>query len=145
MDKHDLVYLRRRFNPEDLLTFIELRTFTRRWRLLDLDSDDLLALQVAIMCNPSGPPLIPATGGLRKLRFAPQHWNTGKRGALRVCYSFFEEHKIVLLSIVYPKNEKDTLTQTEKHKIKKLLEAIGREFDGRSSGFHPGGGNDEGL
>jgi hypothetical protein len=131
MDRGSLVYPKHSFDPEDLLTFVELRPFTRRWSSLDLDTDDLLALQIAIMCDPSGPPIIPGTGGLRKLRFAPPHWNTGKRGALRVCFAFFEEHKKVLLAIVYGKNEKDSLTQAEKQQIKKLLAAVEKEFDGR--------------
>ena len=129
MEKGTLYYPEHRFNPEDLLTFIELKPFTRRWERLELTTDDLLTLQIAIMCDPLKPPVIPGTGGLRKLRFAPVGWNTGKSGALRVCYAYFEEHKTVLLTILYAKNEKENLTQEEKNQINKLLSAIKAEFD----------------
>ena len=83
---------------------------------------DLLALQVAIMAAPKAAPVIPGTGGLRKLRFSPLGWKTGKRGAIRVCYVYFEEFWTVLLVVAYPKNRRDNLTQSEKREISKLIE-----------------------
>ncbi|MSR59592.1 MAG: addiction module toxin RelE [Planctomycetaceae bacterium] len=114
------------------MTFVELRSFSLRWDALKLDSDDLLRLQIAIMCDPCAAPVITGTGGLRKIRFAPPRWNVGKSGALRVCYVYFDEYKTVLLSIVYPKSEKDNLSQSEKSKIKAVIERIEKEFDRRS-------------
>lgn len=68
------------FDAENLLHFIELSQFSRRWEQLGLDDEeDLAALQVAIMSNPKVGAVIKDTGGLRKLRFAPPRWNTGKR------------------------------------------------------------------
>lgn len=109
--------------PEDLLTFIELRGFIDDWEGMKLDVElDLLALQVAIMAAPKAAPVIPGTGGLRKLRFSPPAWKTGKRDAIRVCYVYFEEFWTVLLVVAYPKSQKDNLTESEKRQINKLID-----------------------
>ncbi|MGW8257775.1 MAG: hypothetical protein ACWGMZ_09855 [Thermoguttaceae bacterium] len=85
-------------SPQDLLSFIELDEFINDWKKLGLNEDnDLFALQIAIMANPKGSPVIEGTGGLRKLRFATRRSGRGKRGSARVCYVFFEDHAIVLL------------------------------------------------
>ncbi len=115
-------------DPEDLLNFIETKAFTRKWKNLGLSDDVLFALQIAMMGNPKGYPVVPGTGGLRKLRFSPPEWRQGKRGALRVCYVYFEEHAIVLLVIVYTKREKDTLSAQEKRTIKQMIEQWEKEL-----------------
>jgi hypothetical protein len=117
-----------RVGPEDLLNFIETRVFTREWKNLGLNDDDLFALQIALMGNPKGSPVIAGTGGLRKLRFSPPEWQRGKRGALRVCYVYFEEYGIVLLVVVYAKGEKDSLSAGEKGVIKQMIEGQRREL-----------------
>jgi len=117
------------FDPEDLLRFIELKPFAAGWKELRLDDDDLLALQTAIMLNPRAHPVVTETGGLRKMRFAPPRWKRGKRGAVRVCYVFLQDYGTVLLVIVYPKGEKDTLTRDEKKQIRSLIQRIEREFE----------------
>ena len=109
--------------PEDLLTFIELPGFIADWESLGLDVEyDLLALQFAIMAGPKGGKVIPGTGGLRKLRFSPPRWRTGKRGALRVCYVYFEEFAVVVLVYAYSKSQQEDLTPAEKKAVRKLIE-----------------------
>lgn len=126
----ELSYPKHVFNPENLLHFIELRQFTEGWDDLGLDDeDDLTALQLMIMVGPKKHPVISGTGGLRKMRFAPDHWNAGKRGAARVCYVYFQEYGIVLLAIAYGKNEKDDLKAAEKKAIAKLIVEIEKELD----------------
>jgi hypothetical protein len=49
--------------------FIELPAFERH-RADYLDDGQFQALQLALMANPEAGDVIPATGGLRKLRFA---------------------------------------------------------------------------
>ncbi len=108
--------------PEDFLHFVEMKGFTDDWEDLGLnDEDDLWAIQVLIMCHPKGSPVIRGTGGLRKIRFAPERWNIGKRGAARVCYVYFPEHWTVLLVAVYGKDEKIDLTAEEKKNIKAYI------------------------
>ncbi len=112
--------------PEDWLRFIEMPGFTRGWKKLGLEDEDVNAIQMCIMVSPHGPPIVSGTGGLRKIRFAPGRWKSGKRGAARVCYAYFEEFSVVILVTIYPKTRKDDLTQEEKREIKRLLEGIGR-------------------
>lgn len=78
-----LSYPSHAFKPEDLLTFVELSVFTVIWQRLNLTDDDLFLVQLAIMCDPNGPPVIPGTDGLRKLRFVPKATPTGKRDGMR--------------------------------------------------------------
>jgi hypothetical protein len=126
-----LVYLKHQCNPEDLLSFIQMDGFSDDWKRLSLDDDDLLALQVMLMANPKGAPVISATGGLRKLRFAPSSWNKSKSETVRVCYAFFEEAKTVLLVVAYSKSDRDNLTAAEKRAIKNLLEWQKEQFNHR--------------
>ena len=112
-------------SPKDLLTFVELDEFTDDWSDLGLNVDeDLLALQVAIMADPTGPDVIQGTGGLRKLRFAPNEWNVGKRQGVRVCYVYFEEDALVLLVLAYGHKEKDNLSREEKQGIRRYIQQI---------------------
>lgn len=71
------------------------------------------------MSNPSKYPVIQDTGGLRKARFAFE--NQGKSGGVRICYVDFVVKEIVYLITVYPKNEKDNLSQAERNEIKKMI------------------------
>ncbi len=115
-----------------MLQFIEMPGFSNDWEELRLDSDDLLALQVAIMSGPTRAPVVQGTGGLRKIRFAPPRWNIGKSGAVRVCYVYFDEWGIVLLVIAYSKNEKDSLTANEKATVRDLIARQEAEFSRRT-------------
>ena len=99
--------------------------FIQDWGELGLnDDDDMWALELEIMSAPEKGRLIQGTGGLRKLRFAPPRWKSGKSGAARVCYVYFKEDGIVLLVMAYSKNRKDTLTAKEKAGIKACIEEI---------------------
>ncbi len=116
----------------DLLHFVETDEFGDDWRGLRLDvENDLWALQTLIMAAPEAAPLIKGTGGLRKLRFAPDRWKSGKSGAARICYAYFKEHGLVLLVMAYGKEQKDTLTPDEKAGIKKYLAIVQNYLDTR--------------
>lgn len=119
--------------PDELLHFVELDEFAQDWQRLGLDLEtDLWALQVLIMSNPKGAPVIEGTGGLRKVRFTSRRMQRGKSGAVRVCYAYFEEHWIVLLVMAYGKNQKDTLSAGEKAGIRAYLEATKKWLAARS-------------
>lgn len=50
--------------PEDLLHFVEEPGFEDDWKSLGLNvADDLTALQLMIMTNPKGSPVVKGTGG----------------------------------------------------------------------------------
>lgn len=123
------------FRPEDLLDFIELRPFTKRWAELELDDeDDLTALQLIIMARPKAGAVIKGTNGLRKLRFAPSRWQSGKSGAARVLYVHFEEYGIVLLCLAFRKNETDDISDAVKEYLNDRIEEIEEELHRRYGG-----------
>lgn len=125
-----LEYPKHLLDPTDTLTFVQAKPFSIVWDELGLSvADDLSALEVLIMASPKGPPVIQGTRGLRKIRFSPPDWNCGKRGALRVCYLFIEQHSVVVLLLAYPKSEKDGLTSIDKKRINSAIEAIEKDFD----------------
>ena len=126
--KYRLIYERHAFRPHDLLTFVELRSFTKAWDDMGLTDDDLNTLQIGIMAMPKAAPVVAGTGGLRKIRFAPVGWSKGKSGALRACYVHFEDHGIVLLVLVYRKNERDDLSASEKRSIRRLIQEAEKEL-----------------
>jgi hypothetical protein len=127
-ERYKLVYPKHVFRPEELLRFVELRPFTEGWKDLRLNDDDLMALQLLIMLNPKGSPVVKGTGGLRKTRFAPARWETGKSGAARIGYAYLQQHGTVLLVIAYSKGEQDNLTPDERKSIRLLLQQVEREF-----------------
>lgn len=121
------------FRPEDIVDFIELAPFTRRWAKLGLDDeDDLLQLQLSIMDDPKAAPVIRGTSGLRKLRFAPTRWKVGKSGAVRVLYTHFEEFGVVLLCLVYGKNEAGNISDAVKLQLNKQIAEAERELQRRA-------------
>ena len=116
-----------RLEPADLLHFVELRAFTEAWdQHLALGDDELTALQILIMMQPKGAPVVPGTGGLRKMRFAAESKARGKRGGIRVCYVYFEQCGILLLVTAYAKNCKDDLSPSEKQHICNVIRDIER-------------------
>lgn len=123
-ESQTVIYPKHHFNdPKDLLVFLEMLGFSEEWERLGLDDErDLTALQIAIMLNPLGHPVIPGTGGLRKLRFSPPGRNQGKRGSFRVCYAYFEDLGIVILVVVYSKSEIDDLSERAKRIIRAELD-----------------------
>lgn len=96
---------------------------------MGLDDDDLRTLQVMIMVDPIGSPVVQGTGGLRKLRFAPKRWNTGKRGAARICYVYYEEYGIVLLVLAYSKNQSDDLSPDQRKTIKDVINLVQQHLE----------------
>lgn len=129
-----LSYPEHRWKPEDLLDFIELPVFTRRWEQLGLDDEqDLEALQLFIMLNPKGARPIPGTKAIRKMRFAPLRWKIGKSGAARVLYVYFEEFGMVLLCLAYGKTEVENISPAVKQYLNKLVDEQERELRRRKS------------
>jgi hypothetical protein len=119
--------------PRDLLDFIELPVFTRRWNALGLnDEEDLTTLQLVLMANPASGRLIQGTRSIRKLRYTPPRWRVGKRGATRVLYVYLEEFGIVVLCLIYAKGEVDDLSPAVKKQVNQLVERVERELKRRA-------------
>lgn len=88
--------------------------------------DDLRALEHLIGENPELGSLIAGSGGLRKIRFAPPSWNTGKSGATRVCYAWYTRSKHIYTVAAYPKNETENLSAAQRSEAQRLLDAIAK-------------------
>ncbi len=100
-------------------TFVQTREFSKNWDKLGFDDDDLRKLELMIMYDPRGFPVIRGTGGLRKLRFSFE--GKGKSGSVRVCYVNFVIEETIYLITVYPKGMKDNLTREECNDIRKKI------------------------
>lgn len=105
---------------EDWKRWIIPNAVWNKWKSLGLDDDDLNALQICVMMNPKGSPVIPGTGGLRKVRFARR--GQGKRGGFRIGYVYFEEYGTIALLAVYAKNDDADIPMGQRATIKKGIE-----------------------
>ena len=103
-------------------TFIEVPLFTKRWKEIGLNDDDLRALQIMLLKDPSSGPIIEGTGGIRKVRFPLE--NKGKSRSVRVCYTDFEEYEVTYLITAFAKKEQENLTDDEKKVLKKMVKAL---------------------
>lgn len=103
-------------------TFKEMESFTRKWRELGLDDDDLKTLQELLLKDPKIGDVIPGASGIRKIRIPLD--NIGKRGGCRVIYIDIEVKESIYLLDVYAKNEKTDLTEKEKKLLRKLVERL---------------------
>lgn len=113
----------------NLLHFIEFPEFTADCKSFGLSDDDLLKLQVQIMKTGMNAPVIPGTGGIRKLRFVPNNWDQGKRSALRICFALFPRFHTAILIYMYAKNVQENLSPRAKDALKKIMLTSEKELD----------------
>ena len=90
-----------------LITFIETRLFTRKVGDY-LSVEEYRALQWELATRPDIGDIIPASGGVRKVRWAGK--GRGKRGGLRIIYYWRTTHGQILLLTLYAKNETADIT-----------------------------------
>jgi len=104
-----------------VFSFIETRLFTRL--VLDLLSeDDYARLQEALMRDPGSGPVIPGTGGVRKLRWAAP--GRGKRGGYRIIYYVRRSHGVIWLLTMYPKNVAENIPAHVLRQIAREVEDV---------------------
>jgi hypothetical protein len=96
------------------LTFAYLGFFVSRWEALGLTDEDLQALERELLRRPDAGKVIPGSGGLRKLRFAPPRSGRGKSGGVRVIYAHFPDYACVWAFTVYGKNVQEDLDEKDK-------------------------------
>ena len=104
-----------------LVTVIETRTFRREAQRLLSDSD-ILELIVYLSERPGSGVLIKGTGGIRKLRWA--RGGRGKSAGVRVIYYFHNSENPLYLLSVFGKNEKSSLTQSERNQLAHLVKEL---------------------
>jgi mRNA-degrading endonuclease RelE of RelBE toxin-antitoxin system len=102
-----------------MFSFIETRLFTKL--VLDyLTDEDYAALQEALMVDPDAGPVIPGSGGVRKLRWAAP--GRGKRGGYRIIYSVRRAHGVIWMLTMYPKNVAEHIPAHVLRQIRKEVE-----------------------
>jgi hypothetical protein len=108
-----------------VVTFVETSVFTRRIAGI-LDDDSFADFQTELARNPEKGPVLEGTGGLRKARWKLP--GKGKSGGIRIIYLHLKLRGRIYLVFVFAKNESDNLTASQKAELKKLVEAIKKEF-----------------
>ncbi len=112
-----------------MITIVELNSFR-------LDADDIFSeaerngLIDFISANPHFGDVIPATGGVRKIRWGAG--GKGKRGGARVIYYFRDLNFPVFLLAAYKKGEKMNLTMSEREQMRKLVDRLVGEYRART-------------
>ncbi len=100
------------------MRFIETPIFTRAVEEL-LDDEEYRSLQVALLLRPESGPLIPRTGGLRKLRWSLK--GRGKRGGCRVIYYWDEPSETFYMLYTYRKSDQEDLTHQQLRVLSRLV------------------------
>ena len=124
MKKHFTVMHPASMKPEDWLRFVDLPPFENQFPKLGLSDAHHRVLEIAIMASPKGNPVVPGSGGLRKIRFTTRDSNQGKSGAFRVYYAYLEEFGTVLLIAILSKSERADLDRSQLIVIAQYLNQI---------------------
>jgi hypothetical protein len=102
-----------------MFSFIETRLFTKL--VVDyLSDEEHAALQMALMRDPEAGPVIPGSGGVRKLRWAAP--GRGKRGGYRVIYYVRYVNGVIWMLTMYPKNVAENISSHVLRQIKKEVD-----------------------
>ena len=109
-----------------MITFIETKLFSK---LVEnyLSDDSYRRLQVALASDPESGPLIPGSGGLRKIRWGVA--GRGKRGGLRIIYYVRGTQNEIWLLTLYPQNVAENIPP---HVLRQIKQEIDDEKDNRS-------------
>jgi len=102
--------------------FVETPVFTGLVRK-SLDDDEYRDLQLTLLLRPEQGPLIPGSGGLRKIRWGKE--GRGKRGGLRVIYYWDKRSSRCFMLFLYGKNEQGDLTPSQ---VRTLARLVREEF-----------------
>lgn len=100
------------------MELIETSVFTRQVQAT-LTDEEYRALQIELIARPEAGPIIPGSGGLRKLRWSMS--GRGKRGGVRVIYYLQTAAGKIFLLFMYPKNVRSDLSPTELRTLRKLV------------------------
>jgi hypothetical protein len=98
--------------------FVETPVFTSSVTR-ELDDESYRQLQLALMLRPEQGPVIPHSGGLRKVRWARA--GVGKRGGFRVIYYWAPKEAAFYMLFVYAKNDQGDLTPAQAKTLGRLV------------------------
>jgi len=115
------------------IAFVELTSFSNAREAHFGGDENFRRLQIWLTINPSIAPVIPGTGGLRKVRWANTSRGIGKRSGFRVIYLFIEEVSVIVLFAVYSKNVATDLTPEQKRAATKAAHTVRDDFLNRQN------------
>ncbi|HCY77037.1 MAG TPA: hypothetical protein DHV28_14035 [Ignavibacteriales bacterium] len=101
------------------MKIIETSIFTKNVKNL-LSDDEYRLLQNALIKNPEIGKVMKGTGGLRKVRWGIK--GKGKSGGIRTIYYWFKANEIILMLLIYQKNEQDNLTTAQTKILKNIVD-----------------------
>ena len=102
-----------------MFSFIETHVFSRL--VQDYLTDEQYALlQQALIADPDAGPVIPGSGGVRKLRWAAP--GRGKRGGYRVVYYVRRFNGQIWMLTIYPKNVAENIPAHVLRQIRKEVD-----------------------
>jgi len=107
------------------MVVVETEIFLDRAKtiLAEAERSELVAYLAA---NPEAGPLIPGTGGARKLRWAIR--GRGKRGGARTIYYYHSQTVPLFILDIYAKGQKADLTDADKKSLKRVLAGIASQY-----------------
>lgn len=100
------------------MRFVETPVFTGLVTA-NLSDDEYRALQTSLLLRPEQGPLIPGSGGLRKVRWGAG--GRGKRGGLRVIYFWAKDESVCYMLFLYRKSDQGDLTKTQVQVLSRLV------------------------
>jgi mRNA-degrading endonuclease RelE of RelBE toxin-antitoxin system len=101
------------------LEIVETSIFTRQVQGL-LSDEEYRQFQLALLTRPDLGPIIPCSGGLRKVRWPAKGHR--KRGGFRVIYYWVKIRDRILMLLIYAKAEQDDLTPEQLKVLRKIIE-----------------------
>jgi mRNA-degrading endonuclease RelE of RelBE toxin-antitoxin system len=102
-----------------MFSFVETRLFTKLV-VEYLTDDEYGDLQKSLMRDPDAGPVIPGSGGVRKIRWAAP--GRGKRGGYRIIYYVRRSHGVIWMLTMYPKNVAENIPTHVLRQIHKEVE-----------------------
>lgn len=100
------------------MRFVETPLFTDQ--VTDqLNDDEYRELQWTLLLRPGAGPVIPNSGGIRKLRWRRR--GGGKRGGLRVIYYWKGADNVIYMLLLYSKTQQEDMTPHQLRVLRRLV------------------------
>lgn len=100
------------------LLIVETTAFTRRITTV-LDDEAYRKLQIELVRDPKAGALIRGSGGLRKIRWAPD--GQGKSGAIRVIYYWHRPARLLLMLLAFKKGRQERPTPAQLRAMRRAV------------------------
>ena len=110
------------------ISVVETPEFSSATRKL-MDDEERTLLVDYLAYNPTAGDLIPATGGVRKLRWGLE--GRGKRGGARVIYFYHDPGMPLFALTAFAKNERADLSQQDRNDFRQLTALLVEAFKRR--------------